>query len=66
MKAASSINIDAPWMFAATPAKPIPALALARAGGPAGTTYLYTLDDESSGATPGSYSTLGTGAKRWV
>lgn len=64
----SSMSTDSPWMFAATqsPTKPVPALALARAGGPSGTTYLYTLDDETSATGPGSYSALAAGAKRWV
>lgn len=63
----SSMDIDSPWMFTHARAKPAstPALALARAGGPAGTTYLYQLED-APGSAPGSYSTSATGAKRWV
>lgn len=66
MDLTASNSIDTPWMFSATPAKPTPALALARAGGPAGTTYLYTLDDDALGTSQGSYSASATGPKRWV
>ncbi len=62
------MDIDSPWMFAHSKPSakpPTPALALARAGGPEGTTYLYQLDD-APGSAPGYCSTSGAGAKRWV
>ncbi|BEJ15334.1 hypothetical protein CspHIS471_0411010 [Cutaneotrichosporon sp. HIS471] len=60
----TSMDIDSPWMFAnsakySTPAHSTPALALARAGGPEGTTYLYQLDDAPAAAPGGGFEAGG-------
>lgn len=51
------------WLFSAAPLE-AHALALARAGGPGGNTYIYT--DEALGAAQGQCASLGTGQRQWV
>lgn len=63
-------RMDDPWMFAASRAQPT-ALALARAGGRRGQTFLYTDDPSVSsspalGSSQGSCHTYGAGGRRWV
>lgn len=63
MNITTNMDVDDPWMFSASRAEP-EALALARAGGVGGQTYLYT--NEALGPAQGSYSTYGAGGRRWV
>lgn len=57
-------ELEGAWLFSAAQSAPQAALALARAGGPGGTTYLYT--DEALGAAQGLCASLATGQRQWV
>lgn len=60
----SGPDLEGAWLFSAAPAAQQSALALARAGGPGGTTYLYT--DEALGSAQGLCASPVTGQRQWV
>lgn len=58
-------GLEGAWLFSAAVAQQhAEALALARAGGPGGNTYIYT--DEALGSAQGQCASLATGHRQWV
>ena len=67
MNITANIHDDMPWLFSAAAVQAPNTLALARAGGNRGQTYMYIDDSAVPGAAAQGYcSTLGAGSRRWV